>query len=396
MAIRRRTPVGRGIRERAAVTDTAKHASGTFKGILQAGPARPIRAHGLSDEHQDRGLLYAEKQLWDDAIKEFQKSVEFTPEFAEGLNNLGVCFLYTHRHDEAADALALALRHFPGWTVAQANLGLVFQRKKEYEKAVEFYRQALQKQTQQPQVWAALGECYETLGRLDDAEDAYRRALAAQAKYDTALYRLGLLLARKNELDEAERHLRAALELDAELVEAWAVLGAIQARHGQLTHAREYFEKARQLRPDKVPGAAARGLAQIEAYEQRVKAQFAELKREYAAEDLPAVAECYFNAGLAFVKDGQLDKAHAAFLAATMEDPEWPEPRVWAGMLDGVLGRPAAARSELEAARKLEARNPLLCEAIGATCLALGYPKEAERNFQEARALGREVPPGPA
>ena len=132
-----------------------KKVSGPFLGTLQAGPARPKRAHGLSDEHQDRGLLYCEKALWDDAIKEFQKSVELTPEFSEGWNNLGVCHLYTNKPDQAIEAFNEAIRHFPGWHIALSNLGLALQRCKKLDSAINYYKQSVTKHKNQPQVWVA-------------------------------------------------------------------------------------------------------------------------------------------------------------------------------------------------------------------------------------------------
>jgi tetratricopeptide (TPR) repeat protein len=117
-----------------------------------------------------------------------------------------------------------------------------------------------------------------------------------------------------------------------------------------------------------------------------------ELKTEYTGQELPSVAECYFNAGLSLLKSGQLDKARAAFASALDEDKEWAEPCLCAGLLDLVLGRPAQARPLLEAARRLDAQNGLAAEALGTACLGLGYPKEAERQFEEARGLGRNIP----
>jgi tetratricopeptide (TPR) repeat protein len=396
MAMRRAQQVGRGIKERAKTVDTVKQAKGPFLGTMQAGPARPMRAHGLSDEHQERGLLYVEKQHWDDAIVEFKKSVDFTPEFSEGYNNMGVCCLYTNKLNEAVEALRNALKHFPGWATAQANLGLVYQRQKDYAKAADYYQQSVGKQRNQPQVWAALAECYELIGKPAEAVEAYRSALSVQPKYDYALLRLGLALARRNELDEAERNLQQALEFDPNLSEALAVLGAIAARRGNLDSARDYFTKAQKAHPSKVPPVAARGLTAIETYAQRAQSLFAEVQADSIDEDLPSVAECLFNAGLSYVKAGDIQRAHGVFTSAVAEDAEWAEPRVWAGLIDAVNNRPVEARKHLDAAKKLEPENGLIHEMLGVVCTALGYSKEADRNFEEARKHGRQIAASPA
>lgn len=391
MAIRRTRTINRGIRERAEA-QPLKVATGPFMGTLQAGPARPVRAHGLADEHQDRGLLYAEKSLWADGATEFRKALEFSPDFSECLNNLGVCCIYMNQLKEAEDALRESLRNFPGWAVALSNLGLVAQRQKDYERAAQCYRESLAKLRTQPQVWAALGECYEATNKLNEAKDAYQTALSISENYDFALLRLGLMLARKNEIDEADQRLTAALEHDPTLAEALAVRGAIAARRGQLDRARELYTLAQKAKPNKVPPAATRGLEVLDFYRQRVLAQYDELQKQYNEEDSPTVAECFFNAALALVKKNDLGRAYSAFLTAHDEDTAWSEPLLWLGILDAVQSRPVDARQHLEAAQKADAQNGLIVEALGVASLALGYSKESEKLFEEARKLGRQIP----
>lgn len=391
MAIRRRRTANRGIRERV-VAKPLKSANGPFLGTLQAGPARPVRAHGLADEHLDRGLLYAEKAIWEDAAKEFQKALEFSPDFSESLNNLGVCCIYLDRLDEADDALRESLRNFPGWALALSNMGLVMQKQKDYERAAQFYRESLAKLRSQPQVWAALGECYEASDRLNEAKEAYQNALSVNGKYDFALLRLGLMLVRMNEIDEADQRLAAVLELDPTLAEALAVRGAIAARRGQLDRARELYTLAKKAQPAKVPPVATRGLEVLDFYRQRVLSQYDEIQKQYQEEDPPTAAECYFNAALAMVKKDDLGRAYSTFQTAHDEDPEWSEPLVWMGVLDAVQSRPIEARQHFESAQKADTKNGLIVEASGVVSLALGYTKEAATLFEEARELGRQIP----
>lgn len=391
MAIRRTRTINRGIRERAEA-QAPKAVKGPFLGTLQAGPARPTRAHGLADEHQDRGLLYAEKALWEDAAGEFRKALEFSPDFSESLNNLGVCCIYMNQLDEAEEALREALRHFPGWATALANMGLVAQKRKDHERAAQCYRESLGKLRGQPQVWAALGECYEATNRQNEAKEAYQTAVSISEKYEFALLRLGLLLARKNEIDEADERLSAVLEIDPTLAEALAVRGAIAARRGQLDRARELYTLSQKAKPNKVPPAAIRGIEVLDFYRKRVLAEYDEIQKQYIEDDQPTVAECFFNAALALVKRNDLGRAYSAFLTAHDEDQGWSEPLLWMGILDAVQNRPIDARQHLEAALANDAENGLLFEAIGVICLALGHAKEAEKQFEQARKLGRDLP----
>ncbi|MBE7465281.1 MAG: tetratricopeptide repeat protein [Planctomycetes bacterium] len=386
----RRDP-NRGIKFEVKETDQATLISGPFTGTMQAGPARPVRAHGLSDEHQDRGLVYVEKQLWDDAIAEFKKSIELTPDFAEGFNNLGLCHIYAKRYNEAIEALTQAVRHFPGWHIATANLGLSYQKAGKLDKAIHYYRQSVSKFSKQAPVWASLGECLETSGEVDQAEEAYRQALSLAANYGLPLYRLGMILARKTLLDEAEQLLEKALAQDPSLADAAGVLGAIQARRGNLARAKELWSQAKEARPEKVPAAATRGLASIEAYETGVHRNYEEIQT--ALEDLPTIAECMFNAGLAYMQANNLSMARSSFQNAADEDTEWAEPLLWLGMIEALQENPSRSREHWQKAKQLDPQNAWLTEQLGLTALALGLRQESERLFEEARKLGREVEP---
>jgi len=390
MAIRRGRSANRGLRERAEAK-APKALQGPFLGTLQAGPARPTRAHGLADEHQDRGLLYAEKALWEDAAGEFRKAIEFSPDFSESLNNLAVCCIYMKKFDEAEKALREALRNFSGWAIALANLGLVAQKQKDYERASQCYRESVGKLRNQPQVWAALGECYETTNKQAEARQAYEAAVSISPKYDFALLRLGLLLARMNDLDAADERLAAVLELDPTLGEALAVRGAIAARRGQLDRARELYTLAQKAKPNKVPPAATRGIQILDFYRKQVLAEYDEIQKQYIEEDQPTVAECFFNAALALVKRNDLGRAYSAFLTAHDEDPGWSEPLMWMGILDAVQNRPTDARGHLEEALEADDQNGLIPEAVGVIALAMGLNKEAGERFEAARNLGRSI-----
>src|SRR5213596_1314746 len=119
MAMRTRKPV-------KSQSDIQKN--GIFTGTAQAGPARPKRAHALAEELLARGCVYIQKQVCDEAAREFRKAIKMEPDYAEAYNNLGLCMLYANKAEEALEALNEALQLFPGWAVAEANLGLAHQR----------------------------------------------------------------------------------------------------------------------------------------------------------------------------------------------------------------------------------------------------------------------------
>src|SRR5690349_14037481 len=75
-----------------------------FSGMAQAGPVRQRRAHALAEELLARGCMYIEKQVWDEAAREFRKAIKMEPDYAEAYNNLGLCLLYANKPEEAVES----------------------------------------------------------------------------------------------------------------------------------------------------------------------------------------------------------------------------------------------------------------------------------------------------
>lgn len=362
---------------------------GPFGGTLQSGPARPVRASGLADEHLDRGNVYAERGIWDEALDNFKKSVEITPEFAEGHNNYGVCCIYTQRYEEAIKALSSAAKHFPGWPVALANLGLSYQHAGKTDQAVAYYRQSLNRKRDQPQVWVALGMLQETRGETDAALDSYRNAVSFAPKYDLGLLCLGMLLARRGQVDEAERLLKAALEVEPTMAQAAATLGAIEAGRGRLREARERFLQAKKVRPERIPGTARRGLLALKAYRDGVGKGLLEMKSTMP--ETGSVAQCRFALALAYIAADDLPAAQESFEIAAKEAPEWFEPHQWLGFLAALDEDTEKARRAWNQALELRPDDSLLREQMGLLCLAVRRRKEGAAHLQVAKDLGRQV-----
>lgn len=362
--------------------------NGLFTGTAQAGPARPKRAHALAEELLARGCVYIQKQVWDEAAREFRKAIKMEPDYAEAFNNLGLCLLYANKPQEAIDALDQALEYFPGWYIAEANLGLAFQRMGQNEDAAGCYEKAVLKNKKQPAVWLALGDALAALGRIDKALDAYHTAVDLSPQYDMAYYRIGMLQARRNKIDEAEEALLKAVEIEPDNAEATAVLGAIAARKGNLNAARDYFTQVHEL--EKVPAPAQRGMNRLHVFRKGLRKAFDEWKAEMP--ETQPLAVCFYNLGLAHMASDNLPEAKEAFHRAADADPRWTLPVIWFGFFAALDGDAVTARKYWDQAVKLEPDNGMVREQLGYLAIAMGLQKEAEAHFKEALRLGRDIP----
>jgi tetratricopeptide (TPR) repeat protein len=103
-----------------------------------------IRGKGTAQEHYELGSAYLEKQLFEEAIKQFQKSIQADAEFAPGYNNLGYSYFRQEQYDLAIRQYKDALRLKPDYTVAWSNLGHSYERKMLLPQALEAYEKVLE------------------------------------------------------------------------------------------------------------------------------------------------------------------------------------------------------------------------------------------------------------
>jgi tetratricopeptide (TPR) repeat protein len=360
---------------------------GLFTGTAQAGAARQRRAHALAEELVARGCLYLQKQIWDEAAREFNKAIQMEADYAEAYNNLGLTLMYMNKLTEAVEHLQYTLRLFPGWHIAEANLGLAYMRLGRYEEAVQQFERALAQKPQCP-VYLALGDCLAALNRVDQAITAYNKAKDLFPKSDLAYYRIGMLQARQNRIDEAEVALSKSLELRPGNAEAIAVLGAIAARKGNLARARDCFKQV--IGQPKPPAPAQRGYHRLGIFDKGMQKGFAEWK---AGSPTPSpLAECYYNLGLALLQSGNRAGAKDAFQQAASANPNWVEPLVWFGFFAATDGDGLSARRYWEAATKLRPDLGLVLEQLGYLAVAMGLQKDGEASFAGAAKCGRPIP----
>ncbi len=384
MSLPHRKPVNKPVARSAPV-----HATGTFPGTAQSGPARRARAHVLAEELLARGCEYLQRSVWDEARKEFEKALQMEPDYAEAFNNLGLTLIYQGQIDEAIEALRQANASFPEWPVAMANLGLAYQRAGRNEDAAQWYEKAVAKNKAQPAVWLSLGDTYAAINRLDKAMQCYEMVLTIVPKHAMAFSRVGMLMARRSQLDEAARLLSQSLEIEPDNVDAVAVLGAIACRQGEFRAAREYFGQL--AGAPKMPAPAQRGLERLQNCQTGVEKAFTEWKAQMPA--TRDIAEIYYELGVAHVKDGNNNMAKVAFQHASEARPNWAAPMIWFAFFSALDGDAATATKYWQDVARIDLANVLASEQLGYLAIGMGMPKEAEPHFAAARALGREIPP---
>ena len=162
-------------------------------------------------------------QQYNSAIAKLQKVIELDPHMMRAYDNLGLCYDYLGRYDEAIAS---------------------------YNRAVELNRLATQ-----PSPWPHVNMAISLMAvnKLTEAENHLREAVKYDARLPQAHYQLGQALEKQGKYEEAVQSLKRAAALDAAYPEPHYALGRIYQRQGKSEEAKKSVERFQQLKKTRTP-----------------------------------------------------------------------------------------------------------------------------------------------
>lgn len=135
-----------------------------------------------ANEYFLHGCAYHELNMYQEAIKFYQKALKIKPDFVEAFINLGV---------------------------AHYKLG-------QYTEAIDVYKQAVQISPKSPSVYNKLGSMYIIGGKYPMALDTFKKAIDLEPKNAVAHYNLGIAYYLNGEMDAAFKECAILQEIDKE------------------------------------------------------------------------------------------------------------------------------------------------------------------------------------
>jgi tetratricopeptide (TPR) repeat protein len=138
-----------------------------------------------------RGIAKERQKLWDQAVADFRKALELSPDQPHVLNYLGYGFLEQKtNYDEALSMIekAVAARPQDGYIVD--SLGWALYRLGRYDEAVGPMEQAVELMPVDPIVNDHLGDVYWAVGRVLEAEFQWKRALSFEPETEDEAARI--------------------------------------------------------------------------------------------------------------------------------------------------------------------------------------------------------------
>ena len=197
------------------------------------------------EAHANLGICHARNEHPEEAERAFRRGLEYCPGSPEIRDELAAHLLAQNKN--LKEALALAeeavalgqdeIRHL--YTLGEVRLALG-----DEEGSAKAYRAILELDPEDPNAHLEIGLYHERRGEIGEAEEHFVEALKQDPGNPRALYSYASLYYATDDLDTAEELLARAVAIDAGYSPALSALASIRARRGDYTASLDYLEKA--------------------------------------------------------------------------------------------------------------------------------------------------------
>ena len=153
---------------------------------------------------------------YDAAIQATQKALNLT-ENIESHYKMAIAFSYKGEYENAIDQYNKTLEKEPENPETWKNLGLAYKYQNAYDKALDSFNKAISLKQDYALVYYHMANTYRMMGEAQNAMEMYQKTISIDPKYVNAWLFLGYTQFEVKQYDEAIESMEKALELNPEL-----------------------------------------------------------------------------------------------------------------------------------------------------------------------------------
>ena len=153
------------------------------------------------------GAAYMNQQLFEKALKTFERAAALDPKFQIAQMNQGIALLNLGRVDAARKFLEQAVEQNPNDPHAWYNLGMLEKNSANSQAAVEAFRRVTKIDANDADTWYFLGASYAQNKQYSEAIDAFQHALKLNPLHASAEFGLSRACQQSADLTHAREHL---------------------------------------------------------------------------------------------------------------------------------------------------------------------------------------------
>ena len=331
--------------------------------------------------HWQRGVSFAEKEKYREAILEFRRFLVIDPNNAEAYYRIGLAALKLGEGSLAFAALSKSLELNPAQPEARLKLAGIFLARRDFAKAREQIEAVPAKDATSREARLLMTAVYDGEGDRKRAITEMVALVTEQPLDANAHAALAELLRAQGDNQAAEKHVLEAIRLAPTRVEYRLTLASLYRRLGQAARAEEIYKEA--LKIDD-PASAQVKLALAAFYDaQQRRPEARALLGEILGKN-PDNLRARRGLITILLKEGNLVEARKELKTLFAKNPSDVEGHYHQGRLELREGHTQEAIQELLQALKLE---PWFAEAhytLGLAYLRDGKVQQARQAFQEA------------
>jgi tetratricopeptide (TPR) repeat protein len=170
--------------------------------------------------HNAFGLFLLDHNRLEEAIREFEKSIDARPSYADAHSNLGIVLIAKGEFDSAIIHLQEAIQLRPNEPKGHFNLGTILAQNGDADGAMAEYQKAIDSDPGYAEAHYGFGNTLYEKGRIDEALSHYEQALRSQPSYAEVENNIAIALLHKGQPFDAVAHWRKSIELKPDFIEA--------------------------------------------------------------------------------------------------------------------------------------------------------------------------------
>ena len=197
-----------------------------------------------------RGAILASKNVLDEAIINYKKSIKINANYAQAYNNLGIAFHKLNKIDTAIKNYKKALSLKKDFAEALNNLGNAYIDFDKPKDSLQYFNKALESNPSYAEAYNGMGAANEELGNKNDALKNYQKATEIKPDYAEAYNSLGRLYNNLSKFDESLSNYKKAIQLKTNYEKAYNNLGNLLSNLGKFDEATNAYKQAIKIKPD--------------------------------------------------------------------------------------------------------------------------------------------------
>ncbi len=199
--------------------------------------------------HNNLGVLYYNKGLYEDAVAAFTRALELDPKMQVAQRNLEVAYLNTGYYDRRVAQLRERLRTRVDDRDARWELGRAYALLGQYDEAIAEFETLLRHHPDDLAAITQLGLAEKARGNLGDAQRWFEESLRLDPDSSVTHFTLAEIFYNQGRHEDALKALERAIALNPENPDAHFLLSFVYGDMGRHEEARAASKRAVQLNP---------------------------------------------------------------------------------------------------------------------------------------------------